>query len=532
MKRLYFFFLLITCFISRAQEKSYVLIDVQTKTQVIVHDSLSAVKFLDSLAQNHYFLTDITKVEKKNRVTNIFYDKKQNFNEAKVILEDKIAQDLRLNKNFKTKNLDSLKAVINNYYAEEGFTFNRIKSQFQGFDNYIPKVFLNIDLQRRRRIDKLVLKNYTKLPRKYVQNLEQKYLKRPYNRNELSELNTELQTNTYINLEKPPQSLFRKDSTEIYLFFKKRNTNVFDGLIGFGTTDSAKFTVNGSLNLELNNIFNDFEKIGLSWNRTPNGGQTFNLTTDIPYLFRSNIGANINFNIYRQDSLFTTVQATPGIYYQFRTAKKLGIRGRFEKSVVSDSLLYQGRDYSKKGIGLWFSMATPADVEIFQNKNQINFSLDFLNAQYTFYKQNQINYFIHVAKNFNVANSHYFFISGESAFTENARGNANELLRFGGWNSLRGFAENSLLANFYAYTTAEYRYLIESDMYFNIFGQYGILQNKNINLKKVNLYSLGFGLRFIIPLGLMSIELSNGTTSDATFNFKQTKISWGIFSRF
>jgi hemolysin activation/secretion protein len=42
---------------------------------------------------------------------------------------------------------------------------------------------------------------------------------------------------------------------------------------------------------------------------------------------------------------------------------------------------------------------------------------------------------------------------------------ANELYRFGGWNSMRGFNENSLAADFYYYGSLEYRYLIGSQAF-------------------------------------------------------------------
>ncbi len=109
--------------------------------------------------------------------------------------------------------------------------------------------------------------------------------------------------------------------------------------------------------------------------------------------------------------------------------------------------------------------------------------------------------------------------------------NTNELFRFGGWNSLRGFNENSLFADFYAYGGAEYRYLVNPQTYFDVFAQYGILNNPNL-ASQIKLYSLGFGFKFFIPLGLMSVQISNGSQFGEVFNFKSTKISWGILSRF
>ena len=68
----------------QAQQKEYWLIDVQDNKKTIVKDSLAAVKFLDSLSQNSYYLTELKKVINGDSKTEIYFDKGINFNEAVV----------------------------------------------------------------------------------------------------------------------------------------------------------------------------------------------------------------------------------------------------------------------------------------------------------------------------------------------------------------------------------------------------------------------------------------------------------------
>ncbi len=42
----------------------------------------------------------------------------------------------------------------------------------------------------------------------------------------------------------------------------------------------------------------------------------------------------------------------------------------------------------------------------------------------------------------------------------------NELFRIGGYNSLRGFNEQSLFTDFYAFGGVEYRYLVSNQAFF------------------------------------------------------------------
>ena len=107
----------------------------------------------------------------------------------------------------------------------------------------------------------------------------------------------------------------------------------------------------------------------------------------------------------------------------------------------------------------------------------------------------------------------------------------NELLRFGGWNSFRGFNENTLLADFYYYGTAEYRYLVGEQAFFDVFGQLANVRNSTLKTTS-KLYSFGLGFNFILPIGLMTFQISNGQEFGNPFRFQDTKIHWGIISKF
>lgn len=336
------------CIFLKSQQKQFVLIDVQTQKQYPKNDSLSAVKFLDSLSQNHYFFTELKDVRKTGNRTEIYFDKGKNYNEAQIKMPDSLARALKTTPEFFTKNLDSLKTEINRKYIEKGYTFSRVTSKYTGLKNGIPQVELSIVTDRQRKIDGFVVKGYEKVPKRFIKNMEKEFRGKNYDEKTLLAIHQSLQNHQFVALERPPQTLFTKDSTNIYLFLQKKKVNTFDGIIGFGNDKTEKFTFNGTLNLQFRNVFNGFESIGLYWQRNPDKGQTFDLHTDIPYLFKSNVGANINVNIFRQDSTFANVKMLPAVYYHISNRQKIGLRGTFETSTVMDSLYVQGKDYSKK----------------------------------------------------------------------------------------------------------------------------------------------------------------------------------------
>ncbi|KNB63226.1 hypothetical protein [Chryseobacterium sp. Hurlbut01] len=527
-------FFILFCVFVQAQKKHYFLIDSETKFRKKVKDSLSATKFLDSLAQSNYFFTELKDVKIKGDSTEIIYDKGKNFNETFVTLSDSIVKRHKIERDFFTKNLDSTKKVINKKYIDEGFAFSRIKSKYKGQKNGFPIVELDINKNDKRTINGFVVKGYARVPKRFMKNLEKEFKGKTYDDKNLISINKNFQSHAFVSLERPPQSLFTKDSTQIYLFLEKKKTNSFDGVIGFGNDKTEKFTLNGTLNVNFRNMFNGFETVNLYWQRNPDKGQNFDLQADIPYLFKSNVGLNMKVNIFRQDSTFANVKALPALYYHMNSRNKIGLRGTFENSTIIDSLYVQGKDYNKKGIGIWFEMVEPTDIDLFLYKTKITAGYDYLTTVYT--KENikapQNQFYFFGEHNYNINGNHFLNIKAEGAMMDSKIDfSANELYRFGGWNSLRGFNESSLAADFYYYGGLEYRYLIGNQAFFDVFGQYGQLNNKSLNVKP-KLYSVGLGFNFFIPIGLMSFQLSNGNEFGNPFKFNDIKIHWGILSRF
>ncbi len=516
-----------------SQGRGFVLVDRQSKAEYSRKDSISAVKFLDSLVENNYYFTKIVKTEDLGGKIRITFDKGRDFNRALVRYDTLLAKEMGEAQPFFTNNLDSLRASIHKAYAEKGFAFSRVKTQYLGIKNDLPQVEISVLKNQQRRITGIVLRSHTQVPRRFVRNIEKDFVGKVYSEGALSELYRSLQNHRFLSLEKPPQTLFTKDSTQIFLFFQKKKTNTFDGIIGFGNDKTEKFTFNGSLNLAFRNMFNGFEDISLYWQRNPDRGQTFDLKTRIPYLFTTNIGLDAQLNIYKQDSTFATVKAQPSLFYNLSERQKIGLRASFEVSTVLDSLYTSAKDFSRSGIGLWYEYQQPTEVELFLYGSKIRAEGDYLKTLYP--KDGSaalLRYTLYAEKNFHLSGRHYLNLKGESAMLSTPLPlSVNELLRTGGWNSFRGFNENALISDFYAYTGAEYRYLASDTAFFDVFAQYGLLRNKTLGIRP-KFYSVGLGFNFSLPMGLITFQVSNGAQSGEPFRFKETKIHWGILSKF
>lgn len=503
--------------------------DIQTDKEFVRKDSLQTARFLDSLAQNRYFQIKVQKVEQEDSTITVYFDKGLDFKRIKVFPSKDLQGENNLPAEFITENLDSLRLQIAKSYSAKGYPFNRVKATFQGFRNNLPTVTINIEKGQERTIDAIVMRGYEKIAPRFVRNLQKTYRGKTADKRTLSKLNLALANHPNFSLDRNPEILYTKNSTEVYLFINKKSSNSFDGIVGFGNDEAGKFSFNGNLNVSLQNVFNRFENISVSWQRTPQRAQQFDLQTDFPYLFNTNVGANFRFNIFRQDSSFATASAKPVLYYNLGTKHKIGLSATYETSAQA-GISESSADFTRRGGGFWYRYFDVSPIEIFEHKTVLTTEFSLMNSSYgDGIKYPQQHFLVKGGHNINISKKHFVYLNGAAAamFADKTL-LSNEMLRIGGWNSLRGFGEESLLAKSYFFGGPEYRFLVNDKAFFDAFVQAGQITNE----KKFGVYSFGAGFNMVVPIGLMSFQLSNGNTFNSPLSFAQTKIHWGVVTRF
>jgi hemolysin activation/secretion protein len=138
-------------------------------------------------------------------------------------------------------------------------------------------------------------------------------------------------------------------------------------------------------------------------------------------------------------------------------------------------------------------------------------------------KQFTIN--LHAIHNFYLNNKNSIYVNSQNFYLQSDRYLTNELYRFGGLNSIRGFAENSLEAYFSSTFQTEYRYVIAPTLYAHTILDYSIFKNKSgLNSMDVtqNLFGLGLGLGLQTANGLFKLSMANGRAKNQDFQFINT----------
>ena len=426
---------------------------------------------------------------------------------------------------------------INSKISEKGYPFSKLHlSDIEILESENLKADLIIDFEATKRvINNIVIKGYEKFPKSFLKH----YLKiKP---NQIFDLQTienkteKLNDLKFANQIKAPEVLFTKDSTTLYMYIEKSKSNTFDGFLGFGTNEQTnKLDFYGYLNLNLTNNLNYGESFALQYKNNQNDQKWFQTDLSMPYFLKTPIGIDLQLHILKQDSTFTTVNQSAKLNYQINSKHKVyaGIKATESNNLLTEStnlsipnyrsnyLTFAHQFIKSQRYNLLFPVKASTFFETGFGKRNISGSSE---------RQTQLNLDAFKIFSLNQKNSIYIRVNGEHLISDSYF--ENELFRFGGINSIRGFEENSLLATSYGFFNTEYRLQISKNIYIHSIIDMAYLENKIINAIE-KLYGYGFGFAILSNTGLFKLNYANGTSNNQKFKFANSKIHLSLIADF
>ena len=424
---------------------------------------------------------------------------------------------------------------LNVLKTKNGNVFARIK--LENITKKRNSLFADVKLLKgdSRNIDSIIVKGYDKISKSHIKYYAGIKKGKKFNKSKLIEKNNILNTLGFVSVTKPPEILFKKDSTIVYLYLKKEKNNLFDGILGFATDEnSQKLIFNGYLNLELNNNLNFGEQFLLNYKADGNDQQKFRARLTLPYLFKTSFGIITELKIFKRDSTFSTSDQLIKVKYQISPNSKtyLGYKSYESSNLRKDNSLYiDVEDYTSNFLLTGVSYTKTQNNVLFPIKTEIYLDSEIGSKETKNTNETQVraSLMIHYIFNLNYKNSIYLKNSTQLLNSENYL--TNELFRFGGINSIRGFNENSIDASFYSVLNSEYRYQFNQDIYVHSIIDFAYFENKIIALKQ-KLYSFGVGIGLQTGTSIIKFSIANGNAENQNFSFSNTKIHIGISSKF
>jgi outer membrane protein assembly factor BamA len=420
--------------------------------------------------------------------------------------------------------------------SEQGNTFVNIR-----LDNIHKEDFktivanLLVDGGNQRTIDQIIVKGYDKFPRSFIKYFAGLKKGKIFNQNEVVNQSELLNSLGFVSNIKPPEVLFKEDSTVVYIYLKKQNNNLFDGVLGFSSDDdSQKLIFNGYLNLELNNNLNFGERLSINFKADGKEQQHFKAAIDLPYLFRSPFGIGAELRIFKKDSSFSTTDQQIRVNYQVDLNTKVysGYK-HYESNNLLDEIISEQniQDYKSDYVLAGLNYERFQSNLLFPVKGRLVLHSEIGQRKITNTSESQIRLtgIINHIFNLNLHNS--IFIQNQTSWISSDTYLTNELFRFGGINSIRGFDENSIDASLFTVLNSEYRYQFNAGLYLNSIIDIAYFENDLLKLKE-NLYSFGLGMGIQTKAGLFKFIIANGNSENQDLSFNNTKIHVSLTSRF
>ena len=434
------------------------------------------------------------------------------------------------------KDVEDKLNIINSQIISAGLPFSKLKlSDIEVRDNNLKAQLVVESHSEKRIINNIIIKGYEKFPRSYLKY----YLK--IKRNQIFDLNKikskteQLNDLRFANQIKSPEVLFSKDSTNLYLYIEKSKSNSFDGFLGFGTDeDTNKLQFDGYLNLNLTNNLNYGESFSLLYKSDENDQKTFQSELTLPYIFSSPMGLDLQLYIFRRDSSFTTVNQFAKLHYQTNSKHKIyaGITSTQSNNLLNSSTSNFISDFDSSFFTSAYEYINPQSFNpLFPINTSIYFETNFGKRKTISLSEKQTQVSLNSFKiiNFNNRNSVFIKIDGKTLISDTYF--ENELLRFGGINSIRGFEENSLLADSYGVLNTEYRLQLNNSMYIHSITDIAYFENKITNTKE-KLFGYGFGFGILTNSGLLKFNYANGKSENQGFKLSNSKIHLSLTAAF
>lgn len=412
---------------------------------------------------------------------------------------------------------------ISNLLDNQGKSFSKIHLENIIIKNKTLFADLKINPSEKRSINKVIVKGYDLFPKSFLKNYFRIKPNSVFNQKKMEDISINSKNLQFIKEIKPPEVLFTKDSTLLFLYLSKKQNNSIDGIVNFASKENGDLLFNGMLDVRFHNILNSGERFEIFWNSIGEERQEFKVTTEIPYIFNSKITPEISFSIYKQDSTFLNTNFNANFKFSIADFYTLGLKYDAESSenlkqnTIGDNFI----TFSNNFYGIYFSYTKPKNDLFYFNKFHFEINPAFGNRKIAGETSNQfkIKSTLSYIWDLNARNS--IFIKNETGYLNSDSYYNNELFRIGGANSIRGFNEQSIFTESYTFFTIEYRILTSSLSYLYSITDFGKFSSFN---EQKN--ALGIGLGFFFNVGNSQINLNTtlGKNDSNPIDFKDIKL--------
>jgi len=444
------------------------------------------------------------------------------------------------------------------YFENHGYPFATIRYSNFRFDGSKVNAMVSVLKGELITMDSLVIAGDCKLSTTYLQNYLSLGIGDVYDERIIRRIQDRIRELPMVTEIRPFSVAFSGNQCRVSLFLKDKRASQVDGIIGIqppSTTAAGdnRTKVTADVRLKLLSAFGRGELFDFNWKQPSPLTQDLKVKFNYPFLFNSPFGTEAGVSIYKKDTTYVDVLLEGGVQFlldggnylkifikdktsslistdRYRNATVLPPFADVRKTLYGAGIKKLVVDYKlnpKKGYLIDFSISAGNRI-VKQNSALPEALYDSVEL-----KSLQIDSEVSLGGFFPLAGRWVFAVLGKGGITQGSGLFDNELYRFGGINTLRGFDEESLRATAYAIGTGELRYLLDRNSYLSLFFDQGWYErNTGFDYLRDTPYGFGAGIAFDSKLGIFSINYALGSEQGNPILFKTAKVHFGVVNYF
>lgn len=496
--------------------------------------SIDSIKFQDSMAVIKYF-----RGQQFDKL-NITFDQKDAFIIQKV---PRVNERLLRKHPFKPKLVEDLLSGVSKHLNNNGYPFSKVYLSMDTIASEESFAHLNIEKGPNVKITKVSVKGDPKVQKKFVTNAISIKKGDVYNAELLMNISNKISQIQFLKEIRKHEILFTPEGAEVFLYLESVPVSLINGIVGLQPSPlTEKTIVTGDVKLKLLNVVKRGEELNINWKSLQPKTQELNIGFSFPFLFNTPFGIDTKFDLYKQDSTFLTTNVNLGVRYFLNGGSYIKLFYQADNSnLLSGASAIPNSNLSSLsnntyGIGLYRNnvdfLPNPSkgfrlDFDISAGRRKSRPSESDSSIVSTTFKGNlNLELFIPLARR------HVIRLANKTQSYYAPKIYQNEVFRFGGLTTQRGFNENILFATTLSTFTLEYRFLVDRVSHAFAFFDQSFYENNSRDYTSDQPFGFGAGFSFGTNLGVFSISYALGKQFDNPIELKNGKVHFGYVTYF
>ncbi|RFC54108.1 BamA/TamA family outer membrane protein [Brumimicrobium aurantiacum] len=529
----------------------------QPKKEIYLDSKEEVFEYLKKTRSKHirkgYVLASIDSVHFEENTAVIHYYRGSKFEKIKIAHKDEdaylISKVPRMNERmiaklpFEPELVEDLLNGLSDHLNNNGYPFSKVYLEVEHISPEISVAQLHIEKGPEVKFTEIFIKGKSKVDDRYIENAISISEGDDYNAELLKNISNKIEQIQFIKEIRPYEILFTQKGAQLYLYLESVPVSLINGVVGIQPDPvTEKTVVTGDIRLKLLNILKRGEELDINWKSLQPQTQELDLSFSYPFLFNTPFGIETNFDLYKLDSTFLSTNVNLGIRYFLTGGSYIKVFYEANNSnllsgasSIPNSNLSSASNNSY-GLGLYRNsvdylpnpskgLRMSVDASAGRRKSRPT-QEDSTTISTTFRANLNLEVF------FPIAQRHVIRLANNTQSYYAPEIYQNEVYRFGGLNTQRGFNEEVLLATTLTTFTAEYRFLVDRKSHAFAFFDQSFYENNSNDYVNDQPFGFGAGFSFGTNLGIFSISYALGKQFDNPIEFRNGKVHFGYVTYF